>query len=533
MQNKSDAELVREYAVNRSEAAFGEIVHRYTDMVHSAAMRQTCSPELARDVVQAVFTDLARKAGSLPAGTLLIGWLCRGARLAALRQVRGDRRRLHRESQAMEWHEAAPEMAKDWEAIRPVLDEAMASLPEADQNALLLRFFKDASLTSVGATLGVSADAAQKRVARALAKLREFLAGRGIHTSQEALAIALAGNAVQAAPLGLAASMVSGALAAVGSASATTFVSKLFTVTTMKTTLLILGLAGIIAALAYQQRNTQGQLRAAVASAEQQAEELQRLREVNALFEDQANELKRLRDEAQDAPRLRAELARLRRERAEPSSLAAKGAAPEAKDATPEPSILVTAKFISINTAKLREAGWTKPPKGGVELMDDSQVRAMCQALGDGEGMEVFSQPAVQTANGREAVLSVTQQHPVGGTNANVGTILRLSPYYATNSSNITLDLAAEVSRLVDTAGKQDESQWDLQAITFTNSVVAADGQSILWREDFVDKGRIIGSTNVSVEPKSLLVLVKPQLVDAYGSAYRRQRVVKRIRAEN
>src|SRR5438552_18901289 len=152
MQTMTDAELLRDYAANQSEAAFGEIVRRYADFVYSAALRQVGSPESARDVAQIVFTDLARKARSLNANTVLIGWLAHAARLAALEQRRRDRRRLHRERQAMEWHEPPSEVANDWDAVRRLLDEAIASLGNEDRNALLLRFFKNESLTSVGAT---------------------------------------------------------------------------------------------------------------------------------------------------------------------------------------------------------------------------------------------------------------------------------------------------------------------------------------------------------------------------------------------
>src|SRR3954467_11121983 len=102
MQARTDTELLHDFAANHSEAAFGEIVRRYADFVYSAALRQTASPDAAHDVAQMVFTDLARKAGSLPPSTLLIGWLCHASRLAALEQLRRDRRRLHRERQAME-----------------------------------------------------------------------------------------------------------------------------------------------------------------------------------------------------------------------------------------------------------------------------------------------------------------------------------------------------------------------------------------------------------------------------------------------
>jgi len=83
---KSDAQLLCEYAAQGSEPAFAEIVARHIDLVYSAACRQTGSPELAREIAQSVFTDLARKApvlvGAFSADASLVGWLFRGTRLA-------------------------------------------------------------------------------------------------------------------------------------------------------------------------------------------------------------------------------------------------------------------------------------------------------------------------------------------------------------------------------------------------------------------------------------------------------------------
>src|SRR2546425_5967727 len=200
MQRKTDAQLLREYARNGSEAAFGELVSRHADLVYSAALRQVIEPDFARDVAQSVFADLARKAKSLSGDVLLAGWLYRSTRFAALTFLRDERRRQNRERQAMQLLDLPGESSPDWDRIRPVLDEAMANLGDADRDALVLRYFKNEDLRAVGIALGTSDDAAQKRVTRALEKLRAYLLRRGVTLSSAALATALTGSAVQAAP---------------------------------------------------------------------------------------------------------------------------------------------------------------------------------------------------------------------------------------------------------------------------------------------------------------------------------------------
>src|SRR5947209_5521643 len=82
----------------------------------------------------------------------------------------------------MENLDSMPDTTPDWERLRSVLDEAMAGLSEADYDAVVMRFFKNQDLRSVGLALGLSDDAAQKRVSRALDKLRDLLSQRGIAT---------------------------------------------------------------------------------------------------------------------------------------------------------------------------------------------------------------------------------------------------------------------------------------------------------------------------------------------------------------
>jgi RNA polymerase sigma factor (sigma-70 family) len=208
MQARSDAQLLREYADHADDAAFHEIVLRHADLVYSAALRQVDSPDFARDVAQNVFTDLARKArsvaGNLSENSTLAGWLYRGTRFEALNLRRQEFRRQSRERQAMEQLIPTSEPPPDWDRLRPLLDEAMADLNDPDRDALLLRFFKNQGLREVGIALGVSDDTAQKRVSRALEKLRESLSRRGVTTAAGSLGFVIAANAVQSAPAGLA-----------------------------------------------------------------------------------------------------------------------------------------------------------------------------------------------------------------------------------------------------------------------------------------------------------------------------------------
>lgn len=100
-----------------------------------------------------------------------------------------------------------------WRRLAPVLDEALDRLGETDRNAVVLRFLKDQGLKEVGMALGLSEEAAKKRVMRALEKLRAFFARRGFSVSIIVLSSAFVAHGAKAAPEALAAAIASGALA--------------------------------------------------------------------------------------------------------------------------------------------------------------------------------------------------------------------------------------------------------------------------------------------------------------------------------
>lgn len=267
-----DCELLRRYADHGDETAFATLVGRKVNIVYSAAVRQTGGDaHLAQEVTQGVFLDLARKAQSLRRHTSLTGWLHTSTRFAAAKAVRTQQRwqNRNREAQAMHEIEHAPSGEPAWNQLRPVLDAALAELGERDREALLLRFFEERPLAEVGSKIGLNENAARMCVDRALEKLRQTLARKGVTSTTAALGLVLTQHAVTAAPAGLAAVAAGSALAAVaGSAVATSTAgagAKLFEF--MATTKLQAALAAAIGiaattALFFEHRENK-QLRAA------------------------------------------------------------------------------------------------------------------------------------------------------------------------------------------------------------------------------------------------------------------------------
>ena len=76
--------LLKQYVEQHSNAAFEALVSQYTDLVYSMARRRVGDVELARDVTQAVFIILARKAGTIRHGRALSSWLYRTTRFASI-----------------------------------------------------------------------------------------------------------------------------------------------------------------------------------------------------------------------------------------------------------------------------------------------------------------------------------------------------------------------------------------------------------------------------------------------------------------
>lgn len=240
-----DAELLRRYSGAGSEAAFTELVGRHISLVYFTALRRTGDSALAHDIAQSVFSTAARKSAGLAGHPSVTGWLYTTTRHLADKAVRKEQTRRRYEQDAAMHELTTAEPSREWERLRPIIDDVLDGLDERDREAILIRFFEGRPFADIGATLRISQDAARMRVDRALEKLRTKLEKRGIQSASAALAVALSTQTGIAVPAGMI-TAVSGVALATTAATGGVAVLLGFMSTT-KTTVVAATLATILA----------------------------------------------------------------------------------------------------------------------------------------------------------------------------------------------------------------------------------------------------------------------------------------------
>ena len=238
--------LLAAYVANGSESAFRELVARYIDLVYSTAVRLVNGDPIGRKMSRKRCLQTWLPGGTLAPDVMLGGWLHRRTWHVAATLMRHERRRQHRERQAVEMNAWQDKPEDQLERIAPLLDEAINQLGDHDRAAIVLRFFEHRDLRTIGELLGSNEDAAQKRVSRAVDKLRGHFARRGIVASATVFTSVLAAHAVHAAPVGLASTVTAASLAATTGSGVSSFASTLTQTLIMKKTTLVV-LATIVA----------------------------------------------------------------------------------------------------------------------------------------------------------------------------------------------------------------------------------------------------------------------------------------------
>lgn len=197
-----DRELLAAYVSSQSAKAFEEIVRANAGIVYAAARRQVRDAHLAEDVTQAVFILLTKKAKRVQGS--LAGWLIVATRYASRDALKIARRRqIHERAAAQMPATTSEQPSPRWDEYAEHLDEALTKLPASDRDAIALRYLREMKVQEVAQAIGITPAAAEKRVNRALSRLRAILSARAAAPAIAMLATELAARGAEAAPVSL------------------------------------------------------------------------------------------------------------------------------------------------------------------------------------------------------------------------------------------------------------------------------------------------------------------------------------------
>jgi RNA polymerase sigma factor (sigma-70 family) len=218
---RSDRQLLDDFATSHDEAAFSTLVARHGPMVLRVCRRVLNHEQDAEDSFQATFLVLAQNTGSIRKPEALAEWLHGVAYRTAMEAKRKAARRRNHEARlrSLPSRTAA---SPTWDDVQSVLDEEIQRLPAAFRTAFVLCALEGKSGAEAAAELGIQPGTVSSRLTRARQQLQQRLARRGIELSTLLAALAVAENAGKAGVPALLASATvrSGLLVAAGGTAA-------------------------------------------------------------------------------------------------------------------------------------------------------------------------------------------------------------------------------------------------------------------------------------------------------------------------
>lgn len=177
-----DASLLRLIARHRSEA-LGILYDRYGRLVYSIAFQMTGAPETAEEISQDVFLRIWEKANTYNVGVAKVStWLINITRNRTIDELRRRKVRPEKNSSSLEEIPISLEPYVDGpEQIVPDFYEqfrvrrALASLPQEQQQALLLAYFYGLSHSEIAEVVGEPLGTVKTRIRLGMQKLRQLL----------------------------------------------------------------------------------------------------------------------------------------------------------------------------------------------------------------------------------------------------------------------------------------------------------------------------------------------------------------------
>ncbi|MEM6458357.1 MAG: sigma-70 family RNA polymerase sigma factor [Planctomycetota bacterium] len=214
----TDREALTRYVESRDAEAFAALVRAYGGLVYGVCRRRLGNDADAEDATQETFLKLARRAAQVRSH--LGAWLVRCAVTTSIDHRRHAARRRIREGRVVPAEPAADHPAEAAELQREV-DRAIDALEGPDRELVIEHYLLGRPQNAIAAERGVSPSAVNRQLQRAVRRLRETLAERGVRPAALGGLAGLLADAAAAWPSAeLAASLTKLGLAGVGAAAA-------------------------------------------------------------------------------------------------------------------------------------------------------------------------------------------------------------------------------------------------------------------------------------------------------------------------
>jgi RNA polymerase sigma-70 factor (ECF subfamily) len=165
------------------EPALGELYERYGRLVFSIATNSISDADLAEEITQDVFLRVWKRADTYVAGYgKVVTWLARIARNRAIDVIR--QQNVRPEGHSISWAEVMENTLPDSQSVEADFDLtqrqqavrlAIAQLPEEQQRALALAYFKGYSHQQIADELGEPLGTVKTRIRLGMQKLSQSL----------------------------------------------------------------------------------------------------------------------------------------------------------------------------------------------------------------------------------------------------------------------------------------------------------------------------------------------------------------------
>lgn len=170
MENLSDEELMLNYQ-RGSEEAFKILYQRHSGKVYGFIYKKTHSKELAMDLTQDVFLKIHRNRSNYKSEHTFLAWIFTITHSVCIDGLRRQKRRKHN----LHGEEGLEQLATEAQIpVRQDFEQALAALPEVQQQAVRLRYYEDKDFDEIALSLSTSSENARQILSRGVRAMKNF-----------------------------------------------------------------------------------------------------------------------------------------------------------------------------------------------------------------------------------------------------------------------------------------------------------------------------------------------------------------------